>query len=192
MFEMMNTISHNENIIWVSFYISIKHPLKGSGNRKCMDLPKCLPVFTGVSPFGLLLLQRFSVGLLLRTHFASSQCWILIWMFAVFMHWWVEVLHADRTTFNLCLWTTAEPRARVVATSNWFKPPVIYYWPFQGGASVLVYSNCNRSLLFEFRLDIFLHHATHKIQDSKKCSYPSQRLPTFAYCLYPVKGDPCT
>ena len=35
---------------------------------------------------------------LLSTHLASAQCWILICMFAVLMHWWVDVLHADRTT----------------------------------------------------------------------------------------------
>ena len=43
--------------------------------------------------------------------------------------------------------TTAEPRARVMATSNRFKPhpppQVIYYWPFQGGVSVVVYSSFN-------------------------------------------------
>ena len=61
--------------------------------------------------------------LLLSSHLASSRCWILICVFVVLMQWWVKVLHADRITFNLCLWTTAKPRARVVATSNWFKPP---------------------------------------------------------------------
>ena len=25
---------------------------------------------------------------------------------------------------------------------NWFKPPVIHYWSFRGGVSVVVYSNC--------------------------------------------------
>ena len=81
--------------------------------------------------------------LLLSTHLVSSQYCILICMFAVLVHWWVEVLQTDRTTFNVCLWTAAEPRARVVATSNRFKPQVIYYWPFKGDASVVVYSNCN-------------------------------------------------
>ena len=64
-------------------------------------------------------------------------------MFAVLVHWWVKVLHADRKTFNVCLWTTAEPGARVARAWNRFKPPVVYYWPFRGGASVLVCSNCN-------------------------------------------------
>ena len=85
--------------------------------------------------------------LLLSTHLVSSQYWILICTFADLMHWWVEVLHADRTTLNVCMWTAAEPRARAVATSNPFKPPppstptqVIYYWPFQGGVPSAVYS----------------------------------------------------
>ena len=54
-------------------------------------------------------------------------------------------------------WITAEPRASV----NKFKtpsppppplpppiPPVIYYWPFQGGASVVLDSNCQFSFAF--------------------------------------------
>ena len=48
---------------------------------------------------------------------------------------------------NICLWLTAESRATVAAAWNRFKPPpppwpVIYYWLFQSGASVVVYSNC--------------------------------------------------
>ena len=37
--------------------------------------------------------------LLLSTHLISSQYWILICMFAVLMHRWIEVFHADRTTW---------------------------------------------------------------------------------------------
>ena len=43
-----------------------------------------------------LLLQR--QVLLLSTRLVSSQWWILIYMFTVLIHWWVEVFHADRTT----------------------------------------------------------------------------------------------
>ena len=75
--------------------------------------------------------------------FFSAQYWILICMFDVLVHWWEEVLHTNRTSSNVCLWTAAEPRARVVALSNQIKPPVIYYWPFQGGASIVVYSSYN-------------------------------------------------
>ena len=77
-----------------------------------------------------------------------SPYWILIYMFAVLMDWWVR--SPSRQPNNFYVWTSAEPRAKVVATWNRFKstpPPshptqVIYYWPFQGDASVVVYSNC--------------------------------------------------
>ena len=61
------------------------------------------------STFGRLLLQRFRAGLLLSTHLVSSQWWLLISMFAVLIHWWVEVLHVDRT-ISMCIWTSAEHR----------------------------------------------------------------------------------
>ena len=95
---------------------------------------------------GLLLLERFRVGLLLSTGLVSSQWWILIYMFAVLIHWWVEVLHADRTT-SMCIWTTSEPRVRLLQRKTGLSPipAVIYYWPFQGDASVVVYSNCQCS-----------------------------------------------
>ena len=65
------------------------------------------------STVGLLLLQRFRVGLLLSTRLVSSQWWFLIYMFAVSIYWWVEVFHADRT-ISICIWTTAEPRMRLL------------------------------------------------------------------------------
>ena len=65
------------------------------------------------STIGLLLLQRFRVGLLLRVLVLSFIRVILIYMFAVLIHWWVEVLHAKRTT-SMCIWTTAEPRMRLL------------------------------------------------------------------------------
>ena len=78
----------------------------------------------------------------------SSHWWILIYMFVVLIHWWVEVLHADRTT-SMCKWTTAETRVRLLQRKNsWSAPPVIYYWPFHGDASVVVYSNCQCSSAF--------------------------------------------
>ena len=58
---------------------------------------------------GRLLLQRFRVGLLLSARLVSSQWWILIKMIPVLIHWWEEVLHADRT-MSICIWTTKEPR----------------------------------------------------------------------------------
>ena len=60
----------------------------------------------------LLLLQR--QVLLLSSRLVSSQRWILIYMFTVLIHWRVRVLHADRTTC-MCIWTTAEPRAKFSA-----------------------------------------------------------------------------
>ena len=65
------------------------------------------------STVGCVLLQRFRVGLLLSTRLVSSQRWALIYMFAVLIYWWVEVLHADRKT-SMCIWTTAEPRVRLL------------------------------------------------------------------------------
>ena len=90
---------------------------------------------------GFLLLQRFRVGLLLSTRLIYSQWWILIYMFAVFIYWWVEVLHKDWTT-STCIWTTAEPRVRLLQHKPGLNLLVIYYWPFQGDASVVVYCNC--------------------------------------------------
>ena len=94
-----------------------------------------------VSSVGLLLLQRFRFGLLLSTRLVSSRRWILINMFAVSIHWWVEVLHADRTT-SMCIWTTAEPRVRWLLRKTGLSLLVMYYWLFQGDVSVVVYSNC--------------------------------------------------
>ena len=109
----------------------------------------------GNSTVGLLLLQRFRVGLLLSTRLVSSQWWILIYMFAVSIHWWVEVLHADRTT-SMCIWTTTDPRVRLLERKPGSSPspppppphppPVIYYRPFRGDASAVVYSNCQCSI----------------------------------------------
>ena len=55
---------------------------------------------------------------------------------------------------GLCLnyFSSKEPRARVVRMKSRFKtprlPPVIYYWPFKGGASAVVYWNCHCSSAF--------------------------------------------
>ena len=68
-----------------------------------------------------LLRQRFRVGLLLSTRLVSSQWWILIYMFTVWIHWWVEVLHADRTN-SMCIWTTAEPRVRLLQRKTGLSP----------------------------------------------------------------------
>ena len=64
----------------------------------------------------------------------------------VCLHWWVEVLRADRTT-SMCIWTTTEPRVRLLERKIGLNthtplPLVIYYRPFQSDASVVVYSNC--------------------------------------------------
>ena len=96
------------------------------------------------STVGLLLLQLYRVGLLLSTRLVSYQWWILIYMFAGLIHWYVEVLHADRTT-SMCIWTTVEPRARLLQRKTGLSPPVIYYWPFQCDTSVVVYPNCQCS-----------------------------------------------
>ena len=59
---------------------------------------------------------------------------------------WVKVLHADRTT-SMCIWTKAELIVRLLQRKTCLRPPtlpppqVIYYWQFQGDASVVDYSN---------------------------------------------------
>ena len=49
--------------------------------------------------------------------------------------------------------------SRVPWPKHPFKPPSIYYWPFQGDTSVVVYSNCHCSstfcLVFDFLWDLF-------------------------------------
>ena len=65
----------------------------------------------------ILLLQRFMVS----TRLVSSQWWILILMFAVLNYWWVEVLHADRTT-SMCIWTTSEPRVWLLQRKTCLSP----------------------------------------------------------------------
>ena len=72
------------------------------------------------STVGLLLLSVSELILLLSTHLVSSQFWILIYMFAV------ELKSFTRTEQLVCLWTTEEPRARVAAAWNRFKPTP---WP---------------------------------------------------------------
>ena len=59
-----------------------------------------------------------------------------------------EVLHVDRN--SMCIWTTAEPRVRLFQRKTGLSPTVIYNLPFQGDASVVVYSNCQCSSAFCF------------------------------------------
>ena len=82
----------------------------------------CTKSYLPGSTVKLLLPQRFSVGLLLSTVLVSSQWWILIYMFAVLIHRWVEILHADRT--SMCIWTIAEPWVRLLQ----HKTVLIHRW----------------------------------------------------------------
>ena len=59
-------------------------------------------------------------------------CWVLVlfhlsdeswFMFAVLIHGWVDVLHADRTT-SMCIWTTAGTRVRLLQRKPGFSPPL--------------------------------------------------------------------
>ena len=88
------------------------------------------------STTGLLLLLCFNIGLAVE----YSQCWILIYML---LFWFIGKWKSfTRTEQLICLWSTSESRARVTAAWNRLKSPVIYYWRFQGGASVVVYFSC--------------------------------------------------
>ena len=83
------------------------------------------------------------------SHYLS---WTDSYRLTALIRWWVEVLHADWTTY-MCIWTTAEPRARLSACKTRLsRPQVVYYWPFQGGASVVVYSKCECPLAFSWSL----------------------------------------
>ena len=70
----------------------------------------------------------------------------------------------------MCIWTTTEPRVRLLQHKTGLSPPVIYYWPFKGDASVVVYSNCHCSFAF----CSFLAHL-------------SQRLTRWAYSIPMVR-----
>ena len=67
----------------------------------------------------------------------SSQWWILIYTLAVLIHWWVEVLHADRT--SICVLTIAEPSVRLLQRKTGLRPRENCYWPFQSGAYAVVH-----------------------------------------------------
>ena len=72
------------------------------------------------------------------------NCYILITLsnlWFICFPWWsideLENLHADRTT--VCFEPWQKPRARLGSCKTGLSPPVIFYWPFQGGASVVVH-----------------------------------------------------
>ena len=105
---------------------------------------------------------RFPVGLFGRTGistcqtarcicwvlvFASSWCWNLIYVFTVMIHWRVRGLSCEPNNQLNVLYHFR----------NWgwgwackidLSPPVIHYWPFQGGSSVVVL--CCLFLVSEF------------------------------------------
>ena len=103
-------------------------------------------------------------------------------MFAVLIHWWVEVLLADRTT-SMCIWTTTEPRVRLLQRKTGLRPRVIYYWSFQCDAYVLVYSNCQCSFAFCLSLTLI---TVQFIQDSLLaiCSKRAVPLAFHLCCFY--------
>ena len=85
-----------------------------------------------------LLLQRFSVGLAVEY---SSWFISVIYMFAVLKRWWVR--SPSRGPNNLYVHEPQQNIWRGCEHVKRFKPPVIYYCPFQGGASVVVYLKVN-------------------------------------------------
>ena len=65
--------------------------------------------------------------------FASSPCYILIYMFWEMLHWQVRGLSCKPNIY--VSWPTSAVRVRL-APWNRFKPSSkIFYWPFQGGTS---------------------------------------------------------
>ena len=115
-----------------------------------------------------------TVRILLLQRFRISLIWVLVLfhqsvmnldLYVGLIHWWVEILHADRTT-SMCIWTTAEPRVRLLQRKTGLSRSVIYYWPFQGDASVVIYSNCQCSSVFCLSLTyclIFLGEASGQL-----------------------------
>ena len=99
-----------------------------------------------------------------------SCCWVLIlfhlsaesiYMFAVSMHWWFKSplrgpnnLYVYEPLQNLgpVLWIRKTRLSLLPAPPP--HPQVIYYWPFQGSASVVVYSSCHCSSLLSLALNL--------------------------------------
>ena len=112
------------------------------------------------STVGFLLLQCFS-GLLdtpgisrCRLQHVSVESSSLfhhsIYLWFICFPWWsideLENLHADRTV--VCFEPWQKPRARLGTRKTGLSPPVIFYWPFQGGNSVVVHIYLLLCLLF--------------------------------------------
>ena len=71
--------------------------------------------------------------------FISRQSWFLIYRFFMtgMVHWWVTLgnvmfFYQSRTLSTVCT------RVKLVKVT-----PVCYYWPFQGGVSVVIYYRCH-------------------------------------------------
>ena len=76
--------------------------------------------------------------------FLSSPhlCFIIVFIYDLFFFpWWsideLENLHADWTI--VCFEPWQKPRARLGTRKTGLSPAVIFYWPFQGGTSVVVH-----------------------------------------------------
>ena len=96
---------------------------------------------------GFLLLQCFSVCLVVE----YSSCFIsaldLDWYVSCLMHWWVRSPSCGPN--NLHLYDPQQnPGRGVWSRKTGLSSRVIYYWPFQGGASVVIYYNCQCSSAF--------------------------------------------
>ena len=113
--------------------------------------------------------------LLLSTHLVSSQCWILIYTFAVLIHRWVRnpwrepnILYVYEPQQNLGrgLWPCLTD----------LSPPVIHYWLLQGGASVVSCSICQYSSAFGLFLTFYSFYlgypARHLLGKSCRLGFP--------------------
>ena len=71
----------------------------------------------------------------------SDESWFICSLF-----WFIDEWRSfARTEQLLCVY---EPQQNLGWDCCSVKPPVIYYWPFQGDAYVVVYSNCHYSSAF--------------------------------------------
>ena len=115
----------------------------------CFILCFLLCAYEGSTGFQLLAFVCSSVSvlvLLLSTH-PSRFISVMNLDFAVFIHWRVRSPSCEPN--NLHVYEPQQsPGRRLRARKTGLRSLVIYYWPFQGGASVLVNSNCQCSSAF--------------------------------------------
>ena len=157
----MHTIAEWSTLLKQNIWMKCLHAF-GINRHKCKADVSCLCQYTCNSGFPcafiFLSVMLFKWLWISAVHSRVIQFTYLVYITSLdsqLLIWRRDnILLADftRTEQLVCIymnrWTTAEPRARLSARKTGLSPPVIYYWPFQGGASVVVYSNCQCTFAF--------------------------------------------